>query len=111
MFKPRHCVVCILQLGYQVPTIYYILYAYVPVKKIVIDCGRLTYTKAEPQILKGTKVKYGTAPWNVAIYETQNNSLICGGTLISPNLVVSGKKLVCIKIDEDSMFKLNLTEI
>jgi len=35
------------------------------------------------------------APWNVEIYKINNYGRyfrVCGGTLIAPNLVVSGKK-------------------
>lgn len=46
-------------------------------------------------IVNGTKAKYGTAPWNVGIYyrkdDTKEFFIICGGSLISLNLVVSGK--------------------
>jgi modular serine protease len=44
-------------------------------------------------ILQGVVATYGSTPWNVGIYQkTKNNfNLICGGTLIAPNLVVSGK--------------------
>jgi len=43
----------------------------------------------------GKKANFGTAPWNVGIYRlnkvNSNYDLICGGSIISPNLVVSGK--------------------
>jgi len=45
-------------------------------------------------ILKGVKAEYGLAPWNVGVYRKNNKNnfdLICGGSLIAPNLVVSGK--------------------
>lgn len=45
----------------------------------------------------GIKAKHGTAPWNVGLYMRNENStydLICGGTLISENLVVSGKTII-----------------
>lgn len=41
------------------------------------------------------EAQYGTAPWNVGIYRINHNNtydMICGGTLIAPKLVVSGKK-------------------
>lgn len=61
---------------------------------IVLDCGR-TYTPHKVLITNGSKANYGTAPWNVAIYKKDDNdyNMICGGTLISLNLVVSGKSL------------------
>jgi len=46
-------------------------------------------------INNGEKANVGTAPWNAAIYrfnkKNSNYDLICGGSIISPNLVVSGK--------------------
>lgn len=47
-------------------------------------------------ILNGKRPDYGTSPWNVGIYEKNKytkefDNIICGGTLISLNVVVSGK--------------------
>lgn len=59
----------------------------------VLDCGR-SYTPNQVLILDGIEAKYGSAPWNVGVYRksTKNNfNMICGGSLISTNLVVSGK--------------------
>jgi secreted trypsin-like serine protease len=44
-------------------------------------------------ISNGAEVKVGDFPWHVGIYKySDNDSLqqICGGSLISPNTVVSG---------------------
>jgi len=64
---------------------------------IILDCGRV-YIKNEVLISNGEKALIGTAPWNVGIYKINKNKsnydLICGGTIISPNLVVSGKIFV-----------------
>jgi len=42
----------------------------------------------------GKKAHVGTAPWNVAIYQLNKENLkydlICGGSIITPNLIVSG---------------------
>ena len=48
----------------------------------------------------------GTAPWNVGVYRfnetiSNNYELICGGSIISPNLVVSGKIFVRQKIEKN----------
>lgn len=57
----------------------------------ILDCGRL---KPKLLILNGTPTSSTSVPWNVAVYSRKNNyndyELICGGTLIAPNLVVSG---------------------
>jgi len=49
-------------------------------------------------IANGEKAPVGTAPWNVGIYQLNktnfNFNLFCGGSIISPNLVVSGKTIV-----------------
>jgi len=46
-------------------------------------------------INNGEEALVGTAPWNVGVYKlnktTFNYNLICGGSIVSPNLVVSGK--------------------
>jgi hypothetical protein len=46
-------------------------------------------------LINGKKAVAGTAPWNVGIYQlnkdTSKYDLICGGSIIAPNLVVSGK--------------------
>lgn len=57
---------------------------------IYIVCGKV-YNKVMPLILNGGNASFGTAPWNAGVYE--NNEMICGGTLISENIVVSGKIL------------------
>jgi len=49
----------------------------------------------------GDQALVGTAPWNVGIYQLNkidsNYDMICGGSIISPNLVISGKTFVrCI---------------
>lgn len=62
---------------------------------IVIDCGRL-FTPNKVLILNGVEAQYGTAPWNAGVYRLNHNNtfdMICGGTLIAPNLVVSGKNI------------------
>ncbi|CAI6345677.1 unnamed protein product [Macrosiphum euphorbiae] len=55
-------------------------------------CGRV-YIKSQVLINNGEKATVGTAPWNVGIYRLNkknfNYDLICGGSIISPNLVVS----------------------
>ncbi|XP_060836526.1 modular serine protease-like isoform X1 [Rhopalosiphum padi] len=55
-------------------------------------CGRL-YTNSTVLITNGVKAKVGTAPWNTGIYQLNKESskydMICGGSLITSNLVVS----------------------
>lgn len=50
---------------------------------------------SKPLIANGKEANYGTAPWNVGIYQlnkiNSNYDLICGGSIITPILVVSGK--------------------
>jgi len=49
-------------------------------------------------IENGEKSFMGTAPWNVGIYQLNqknyNYDIICGGSIIAPNLVVTGKIFV-----------------
>lgn len=44
-------------------------------------------------MLNGETTSTESMPWNVAIYKNDNNNykVICGGTLIAPNIVISGK--------------------
>ncbi|CAI6344828.1 unnamed protein product [Macrosiphum euphorbiae] len=55
-------------------------------------CGRV-YIKNQILINNGYEANIGTAPWNVGIYQlierNRNHELVCGGSIISPNLVVS----------------------
>jgi len=43
-------------------------------------------------INNGEQALIGTAPWNIGIYRLndKNHKLICGGSIIAPNLVISG---------------------
>ncbi|XP_016661871.1 limulus clotting factor C isoform X2 [Acyrthosiphon pisum] len=56
------------------------------------NCGRV-YIENQLLINNGYEANIGTAPWNVGIYRINKNKpnydLICGGTIISPNLVIS----------------------
>jgi len=49
-------------------------------------------------IENGKIAPVGTAPWNVGIYRLSKNNfkykMICGGSIISPKLVVTGKLYV-----------------
>ncbi|XP_026813715.1 venom peptide isomerase heavy chain-like [Rhopalosiphum maidis] len=51
------------------------------------------YINGQILMANAKKALVGTAPWNVGIYrlnkDTSNYDLICGGSIISPNLVVS----------------------
>jgi len=56
------------------------------------NCGRV-YTNGKISMANDKKAVVGTAPWNVGIYklnkDTSKYDLICGGSIIAPNLVVS----------------------
>ncbi|XP_050434792.1 modular serine protease-like isoform X2 [Adelges cooleyi] len=59
--------------------------------KCVPDCGRL-FINSMPLISNGNLTRYGEAPWNTGVYRANTNNsfdLICGASLISPNLAVS----------------------
>jgi len=61
---------------------------------IILDCGR-EYIINQVFIDNGKKTPVGTSPWNVGVYKlnktNSNYDWMCGGSIISPNLVVSGK--------------------
>ena len=64
---------------------------------VFTECGKATKT-VKKLISYASPEKFGEAPWHVAIYYVRDSTrpLICGGTLISPYLVVSGKYLIKI---------------
>lgn len=59
---------------------------------IVSVCGRVVH---DTKLLtyNGTEEKYALSPWSVGIYDFDNDTmkydLMCTGTLISSNLVIS----------------------
>lgn len=61
---------------------------------LVIECG-LNIPRSDISLVYDNQEKYDSVPWNVGVYrknETINiDELICSGTLISQNLVVSGR--------------------
>jgi len=75
-----------------------------------IDCGR-TFIKTEELIENGKKALVGTAPWNVGIYrlnrKNSKHEMICGGSVIAPNLVISGK-IVAQYILKKTEIKINV---
>lgn len=57
------------------------------------DCGKAVGS-GQNLISHGSPEIAGDSPWHVAIYSTAGNKnplLICGATIISENLIVSGK--------------------
>jgi len=58
---------------------------------IILVCGRVN----QELINNGQKSFYGNSPWTVGVYQLTNENstydFICGGSIISSNLVVSGK--------------------
>ena len=58
------------------------------------DCGlpKATNTSIQPSSPTEWKPAHaGDSPWNVAVYWTGHKELLCGGTIISPYMVVSGE--------------------
>lgn len=60
-------------------------------------CGRKKLTQT-PLIVNGQSAKFGYWPWHVAIFRTEqfNQKYICGGTLLSKTLVLTGTRRCCI---------------
>eukprot|EP00102_Acyrthosiphon_pisum_P006978 XP_003241091.2 PREDICTED: uncharacterized protein LOC100572031 isoform X6 [Acyrthosiphon pisum] len=80
------------------------------------NCGRV-YIISQVLINNGKKALVGTASWNVGIYQLNkkktNYDLICGGSIIAPNLVISAahcfwkKALLSKKISvTDGLYKI-----
>jgi len=63
-------------------------------------------------IENGEKALVGTAPWNVGIYrlnkKNANHEMICGGSVIAPNLVISGKIVVQYNIKKNTEHLINI---
>ncbi|XP_060871702.1 uncharacterized protein LOC132945906 isoform X2 [Metopolophium dirhodum] len=61
-------------------------------RKLCFNCGKM-YNINNGMINDGETALNGMAPWNVGVYRfnirKSNYDLICGGSIISPNLVVS----------------------
>ncbi|VVC24913.1 Peptidase S1, PA clan,Serine proteases, trypsin domain,Sushi/SCR/CCP domain [Cinara cedri] len=57
----------------------------------VLNCGQRFAVQPIPLIQKGFISKIGSVPWNAGVYEKKkdNYELLCGGTLISQNLIIS----------------------
>lgn len=53
-------------------------------------CG-IKSIEPQPLIVGGTVVPKGDYPWTVALYHGDNKDFICGGTLISSRLILTGK--------------------
>jgi len=83
--------ICLLYRFYYLLGNHYNLYLY---SNIILDCGRV-FIQNQVLIENGEKALVGTAPWNVGIYQLNkkkyNYDMICGGSIIAPNLVISGK--------------------
>lgn len=65
-------------------------------KYTILACGRIYTTSHPVSTIDSKKALTETAPWNVGIYRLKykndiNYDLICGGSLIAPTLVISGK--------------------
>ncbi|CAI6350599.1 unnamed protein product [Macrosiphum euphorbiae] len=71
------------------------------------ECGK-TFVNNQVLIANGKKANIGTAPWNVAIYEQNSNyDLICGGSIISRNLVVSAAHCFSKSVTENITIIVN----
>lgn len=60
----------------------------------VTECGQL-FVETKLSNVNEERPKYGSAPWNVGIYKkntkTNEYEIMCGGSLISSKLVISGE--------------------
>lgn len=61
-----------------------------------LDCGKVS-GKVTALISEGKPERHGDSPWHVAIYDVAHSKepdLICGGTIITPQIIISGEKIL-----------------
>lgn len=62
------------------------------------ECGTLI-PKGQALVIKGYTANQGEFPWHAGIYHRLNETVleqVCGGTLISEKVVISGKIINCL---------------
>ena len=63
-------------------------------------CGQ-RIAKGTPLIVNGRSADKGEYPWQISVYEVEGTETlhVCGGSMISPKVVISGKILqICLKL-------------
>ena len=67
--------------------------------------------ESTPFILYGSDSKQGSWPWIAAIFKARSNSFICGGTLITTNVVITAAHCVHPKSNTERTQVLHPTEV
>jgi hypothetical protein len=76
--------------AFQVGTIQFVKVRFDLIEKtLLVVCG--SRNPPESTIIKGTDVKKGDFPWQAAIYDSKTKKLICGGTVLSDRLILTGE--------------------
>jgi hypothetical protein len=76
--------------AFQVGTIQFVKVRFDRIEKtLLVVCG--SRNPPESTIIKGTDVKKGDFPWQAAIYDSKTKKLICGGTVLSDRLILTGE--------------------
>ncbi|XP_063923461.1 uncharacterized protein LOC135137673 isoform X2 [Zophobas morio] len=65
------------------------------VPECILDCGLNKYNDPA-MVINGTDAKKWAYPWQVAIYDKNTKDLICGGSLLSENVVLTAAHCVLI---------------
>lgn len=78
-----------------------------------LECGRAISDLAQPAVSNGNVTEFGEFPWHTGIYEYNTTSggyeQICGGTLISPKVVISAAH--CFSIEAKQSRKIFIKEL
>lgn len=64
--------------------------------EIILECG-IKFVNAQTLIIGGTIASKDHYPWQVGVYRKVNKDHICGGSIVSVRVVISGNYVKILK--------------